>query len=120
MAEVCELKGVVCCKLAGLHHPHIVTTVHHMKIEFDPAKNEANILNRGLPFDWVVKFEFETAIIWIDSRKPYPEVRMSALGRLAGRVYSVVFTETATGIRVISFRKANKREVARYEQETKS
>jgi len=77
-----------------------------MKIEFDPAKNEANILSRGLPFNWVVNFEFETAIIWIDTRKPYPEVRMSALGRLAGRVYSVVFTETATGIRVISFRKA--------------
>ena len=37
---------------------------------------------------------------------------------VAGRVHAVVFTETATGIRVISFRKANNREVKRYEQAT--
>ena len=53
-------------------------------------------------------------------RKPYPEVRFTALGLLDGRVHSLVFIEAAKGIRVISFRKANKREVKRYEQETKS
>ena len=91
-----------------------------MEIEFDAAKNETNIRNRGLSFELVIDFDFETAVIWIDIRKTYPEMRISALGLLAGRVHSVVFTETSNGIRVISFRKANRREVKRYEQEAKS
>jgi uncharacterized DUF497 family protein len=42
------------------------------------------------------------------------------LGRLNGRVHALVFVETPKGIRVISFRKANPREVRIYEQETQS
>lgn len=91
-----------------------------MEITYDPTKNAINIELRGLSFERVADFDFQTAIFWQDTRKVYPEVRISALGRLAGRVYSLVFTETANGIRVISFRKANKREVKRYEQETRS
>jgi hypothetical protein len=91
-----------------------------MLLEFDAAKNETNIRNRGLSFELVEGFDFEAAIIWQDARKAYPEVRFSALGLLDGRVYSLVFTDAEKGIRVISFRKANKREVKRYEQETKS
>ena len=91
-----------------------------MELEFEPAKNEAKISNRGLSFELVNEFDFATAVFWFDTRKVYPEVRISALGLVAGRVHSLVFTETANGIRVISFRKANKREVKRYEQETQS
>lgn len=89
-----------------------------MDITFDPAKNALNIAARGLSFEGVANFDFETALIWVDDRRTYPEVRYSALGLVAGRVHAVVFTETATGIRVISFRKANNREVKRYEQAT--
>ncbi len=87
-----------------------------MIIEFDPAKNIKNMTERGLSFERAVDFDFETAVFWIDTRKVYPEIRISALGLLDGRVHSLVFTETTRGIRVISFRKANKREVKRYEQ----
>jgi uncharacterized DUF497 family protein len=91
-----------------------------MELDFDPAKNAANIRDRGLPFSLVEGFEFETALIWQDIRKIYPEVRFSALGLISDRIYSLVFTETPMGIRVISFRKANEREVRHYEQETQS
>ena len=91
-----------------------------MHVVFDPAKNLRIIQARGLSFERVTEFDFETAIIWIDRRRSYPEVRFSALGRLAGRVHPLVFSETTDGIRVISLRKANKREVRRYEQETQS
>jgi hypothetical protein len=37
------------------------------------------------------------------------------LGRLDNRIHVLVFTQVPAGIRVISFRKANKREVKRYE-----
>ncbi len=43
-----------------------------------------------------------------------------ALGRVRQRLHSLVFVETADGIRVISFRKANQREVKRYEKATQS
>ena len=98
----------------------IVTTINSVEIEFDPAKSAENVRLRGLPFEGVVDFDFETAFVWIDRRKPYPEVRYSALGMLAGRLHSLVFAETAAGMRVISFRKANRREVMRYEQATRS
>lgn len=93
-------------------------TINHVEITYDPAKNASNIELRGLSFERVADFDFQTAIIWIDARKTYAEVRISALGLLAGRVHALVFAETTNGIRVISFRKANKREVKRYEQET--
>ncbi|MFZ4537544.1 BrnT family toxin [Propionivibrio sp.] len=83
-------------------------------------KSASNIELRGLSFEKAAGFDFQSAVIWIDARKAYPEVRISALGLLAGRVHSLVFTETASGIRVISFRKANKREVIRHEQETQT
>jgi uncharacterized protein len=91
-----------------------------MEIEFDTNKNEANIRLRGLSFERVVDFDFETAVYRQDFRRDYGEIRIRTLGFLDGRLHALVFTETAKGIRVISFRKANKREVKTYEQETQS
>ena len=85
-----------------------------MKISYDPVKNARNIRIRGLSFDDASNFDFETALIEIDNRIEYGETRYVALGKLAKRLHVLCFTETATGIRVISFRKANLREVNRH------
>lgn len=85
-----------------------------MHITFDPEKNERNVRERNLSFELTAKFEFETAHIQVDSRRAYGENRYIALGRLNGRLHVLCFTETAEGIRVISLRKANDREVKRY------
>jgi len=87
-----------------------------MEISYDPAKDARNIRERQLSFTCVREFDFDTALVEIDSRRDYGEVRYVALGLVGDRVHALVFTETATGIRVISFRKANKREVLRHEQ----
>lgn len=87
-----------------------------MHIEFDPAKSERNIRERGLSFERVVEFDFSSATIRPDVRKPYPEPRYVALGFLGGRLHVLCFTPVAGGIRVISFRKANPREVRHHEQ----
>ena len=89
-----------------------------MDIDFDPAKNQLNIQQRGLDFERVTDFDFQTAVFSIDDRFDYGEIRHRALGFIDGRLYALVFAETAGGIRVISFRKANKREVNRYEAAT--
>ena len=86
-----------------------------MKITFDALKNERNITARGLSFERASAFEFERAFIWRDDRRDYGEVRYCALGIIEGRLHALVFTETVDGVRVISLRKANAREVKRYE-----
>lgn len=82
----------------------------HMDISYDPAKNKWNIRERGLSFDQAEAFDFETAKIWQDMRKPYPDSRFIAIGYLDDRLHVLVFGETELGIRVISFRKANLKE----------
>jgi uncharacterized protein len=91
-----------------------------MEITFDPVKNTRNIELRSLSFEEVVDFEFETALFFPDQRQDYGEVRIRALGWLGKRLHALVFVETRQGIRVVSFRKANKREVNIYETQTKS
>ena len=87
-----------------------------MHITFDPDKNERNIRKRDLPFELASEFRFETAHIRVDARREYGEIRYIALGNLRDRLHVLCFTETADGIRVISFRKANDREVKQYAQ----
>ena len=85
-----------------------------MYIEFDPTKNELNVRRRGLSFEAAADFDFETAVVAVDNRRAYGETRYVALGHLGERLHVLCFTETGDGIRVISFRKANPREVSRY------
>ena len=90
-----------------------------MEITYDQAKNKQNITERRLSFEEVVEFNFESARFSIDTRKDYGEIRRCAIGYLNQRLHALVFVETTLGIRVISFRKANQREMRNYEQQTK-
>lgn len=85
-------------------------------ISFDPDKNEKNIRDRGLSFEQAAEFDFQSAIFLIDDRRDYGEIRYIAIGYLKKRLHVLCFTETPTGIRVISFRKANSRESKRDER----
>jgi uncharacterized DUF497 family protein len=87
-----------------------------MLIDFDPAKSATNMAERKLSFERVVEFDFNSASISVDSRKVYPETRYVAVGFLGKRLCVLCFTPIDGGIRIISFRKANKREIKAYEQ----
>ena len=87
-----------------------------MEVEYDPAKNARNINERKISFNQVADLDRNSILIRLDDRYDYGEQRWIALGLLAGRLHVLVFTETVTGIRVISFRKANARERKAYEQ----
>ena len=86
-------------------------------VSFDPAKNERNIASRGISFEVAEQFEWDTAMIVEDLRREYGERRFQALGFIAGRLHAMVFTPRAEKIHVISLRRANRREVRRYEAE---
>jgi hypothetical protein len=85
-----------------------------MDIDFDPVKNERNIRERQLSFERVAEVDFDTALMFPDMRNAYGETRYVALCYLDRRLHVLCFSETETGIRVISFRKANTREANRY------
>jgi uncharacterized protein len=85
-----------------------------VEIGFDPVKNEKNIRERGLSFERAAEFDFEGATFLVDDRREYGEVRRIAIGYLDRRLHILCFVSTTTGIRVVSFRKANAREATRY------
>jgi uncharacterized protein len=79
---------------------------------YDPAKNERNIRERGLSFDRAADFDFATAVFNTELRKG--EIRRIAVGYLDKRLHLLCYVPEPDGIRVISFRKTNKREAKRY------
>ena len=85
-----------------------------MEISFDPTKNDRNIRERKLSFERVAEIDFNTALMFPDTRKAYGETRYVVLCYLDQRLHVLCFTETKMGIRVISFRKANTREANRH------
>jgi len=86
-----------------------------MDISFDSAKSEKNLLARGISFELAAGFEWNSALLVEDLRKDYGERRFQALGLIGNRLHVMVFTPRANKAHVISLRKANKREVKRYE-----
>jgi uncharacterized DUF497 family protein len=91
-----------------------------MEIEFDPEKNAPNIELRGISFEEAHLFEWESAVIIPDTRRDYGEPRYRAFGLIDNRLHALVFTPREGVIRVISLRKASRREVIRYETQTQS
>lgn len=89
---------------------------HHIKKQ-STFKSKTNEQNRSLPFEKAHDFDWENALYVEDDRKLYPEQRFVALGYVEKRLHVICFTPIDGGVRIISFRKANQREVKRYEKE---
>ena len=88
-----------------------------MKTTCDPAKHARNVDLRGLRFDRAAALDRESAWVKEDDQPSYGEIRFLALAFLEGRIHVLWLTPTPTGIRVISFRKANDREELAYERQ---
>lgn len=88
-----------------------------MEFDWDDRKRAANPEKYGLDFADVASFAWETARVLVDERRDYGEVRYRAVGLYKGRPHFVVFTLRGERIRLISFRKANAREVRLYAQQ---
>ncbi len=89
-----------------------------MNLEWDEKKNAANLLKHGLSFQEIVRFNWEMARLYTDDRKDYGEDRIEARGFVGDRLHIVVFVLRGDRTRLISFRKANRRERAEHERET--
>ena len=85
-----------------------------MRYTHDPQKLAVNVAKHQVWFHEADGFEWETAIVKVDSRHQYGEARLEAMGLIDARLYVLVFTLRETAVRIISLRKANSREVKRY------
>jgi uncharacterized DUF497 family protein len=88
-----------------------------MKITFDPGKDIRNRAKHGISLAEAVSFDWLSTVEWEDERVQYGEKRMCALGWLGKRIYFVLFVDREHERRVISLRKANKRELREYEKQ---
>lgn len=84
--------------------------------EWDRAKAAENVVKHGLDFELARRFDWDRAVAFIDSRREYGELRRRAYGPIDGRLCVLVFTIRDDVVRVISLRKANRREIKHYER----
>lgn len=79
-------------------------------IDWDEAKRLANLRKPGLDFVDAEEVFAGVTYTYEDDRMPYAEQRFVTLGLLRDVVVSIVHSEEGDDIRVISMRKATKRE----------
>lgn len=85
-----------------------------MRIEFDPVKDKLNQTRHGLSLAVAKKLAWDEALVWVDGRFEYDEIRMSGLVPEGNRLYFVAFVDRGDTRRIISLRYAERREVKHY------
>jgi len=86
-----------------------------VEIEFNNNKRKQNLKNHGIDFKDAQSFDWDNAIEYMDDRKNYGELRVIAVGDFLDRLTVMVYTVRNGKRRLISWRKANKREVENHE-----
>jgi uncharacterized DUF497 family protein len=81
-----------------------------MEFEWDDAKSDQNLRQRGFGFDYAACVFDGPSIETVDERRAYGEIRIRAIGRVDENVLVVIFTDRNKIRRIISARKANRRE----------
>jgi uncharacterized DUF497 family protein len=88
-----------------------------MGFDWDPAKNATNRRKHGIEFhEATAVFEDPNQVEWLCSDPEDDEERFMKVGRVGWRLLAVVYTERGDTTRLISARKASKRERQRYDQ----
>jgi uncharacterized protein len=85
-----------------------------MKISYDPAKRDWTLREREIDFEHAAEVFAGHTIDIPDLRRDYGEPRINSVGHLNGRMTIVCWTPRGETRHVISMRKANEREKARY------
>jgi len=85
-----------------------------MLIEFDVDKRNKTLQERGLDFNRATEIFVGRHFTAEDIREEYNEIRYITVGKLDDRMVVLVWTPRGEVRRIISMRKANEREQARY------
>ncbi|MBF0428667.1 MAG: BrnT family toxin [Magnetococcales bacterium] len=85
-----------------------------MKITYDTTKDASNKEKHGLSLQDAAYLDWRSVMVMPDDRRDYGELREVGYGLIGDRLHCVVFVMRENELRVISFRKANRREIIRY------
>lgn len=88
-----------------------------MELEWDEAKSRANLLQRGFDVAQAALIFEGPVIEREDRRKDYRERRLIATGMADGECLTVVYTPRAGRVRIISARRASRKERHAYREE---
>ena len=83
-------------------------------IVFDPEKDAANIVKHGVSLRLAEEMDMRSALIGIDDRRDYREVRYIAFGEIDGRLHALTFTIRDENVRAISLRRARAKELRKW------
>ena len=87
-----------------------------MDFEWDAAKAEENLRKHGVDFPAATHvFHDLYRLEEEDTRLPYGETRIAVIGMVGEQVLVVIYTPRGERIRIISARKANRRERRAYD-----
>ena len=87
-----------------------------MEFEWDENKRQSNLSKHGIDFIDAAKIFNRPVLERVDNRYDYEETRIIALGEVNGVVLFVVYTWRGEVRRIISARRATKRERNKYYQ----
>ena len=87
-----------------------------MLFEWDDAKNRSNFAKHGLDFADAELVFAGPCVTFVDDRFNYGEERLVSLGLLAGRLVVIAHAPRGEATRIISMRKANRREQKIYQK----
>ena len=86
------------------------------RLEWSAAKRDWTLAERGLDFADVAAVDWDEALTVEDTRTDYAEARFVTMAPISGRLCVFAWCWRGDALRVISLRKANEREVSRYEK----
>ena len=75
-----------------------------MRIVFDSAKDKLNLASHGLSLGLARELEWDEALVWVDDRFGYDELRLIGLAPMGERLYYIAFVDHEDTRRVISRR----------------
>ena len=89
-----------------------------MEFEWDENKNKKNKEKHGISFEEAKEvFKDEDRVEYQDFRRDYGEERWKVIGQIFGAIITVIYTIRKTAKRLISARRASRKERERYSQD---
>jgi uncharacterized DUF497 family protein len=83
--------------------------------QWDPAKSDRTYRERGFDFAYASRLFGSTWIEIADNRRDYGETRLKAIGNVETDILTVIYTRRGIAIRIISARRANRKERAQWQ-----
>lgn len=82
----------------------------HINFDWDEEKRHSNLAKHGVDFLSILEFDWTVAQVEEDARFDYGELRLRVVGPIGNRLHVAILAPREDVLRVISLRKANRRE----------